>query len=75
MQMVHTDRIGAVKLRRKLGVSRTQFDNMVAEGCFGRPVRYGGERSQRYFDVDAVDKFFRMRETPTAAAIARRVMA
>ena len=74
MQMVHADRIGAVGLRRKLGVSRTQFDRMVADGCFGRPIRYGGERGQRYFDVETVDKFFRLREQPTVAALARRVM-
>jgi len=72
--MAHADRIGAAGLRRKLGVSRTHFDRMVADGCFGRPIKYGGERGQRYFEVESVDKFFRNREHSPALAIATTVM-
>jgi predicted DNA-binding transcriptional regulator AlpA len=69
------DMIGATALKKRLGVSRTQFDRMVARGCFGNPVFYG-ERSQRYFDADAVETWFkgRERESRVAAAIASRVL-
>ena len=61
-------------MRKKLGVSRTHFDRMVAYGSFGKPIRYGGERGQRYFDVAAVNRFFINREYSPALAIACAVM-